>query len=746
MAKSKKADKDLLVRIRKRYPQMVEPEDENRRNAMLDLKFALKPGEQWDERQRKDRGNSRPCYEFNKIRVTGKRIINQIRENRPQGKVRAVEDGDKPSAEALEGIARNIWQVSDGDTIIDYAAEYVVFAGMGAWRVEVDYATDDSFDQDVRVKPIANPFCLYADPAASDVLKRDAMDWMLVSRVPKLEYERRWPNAKASNFDATEFDDDEEWESDGRVRICEYWYKELVNRRILQLSDSRVVREDELTEEDQQALMSGAIQILKEREVKAYDIYMCIASGEAILEGPTKFVGTKFPFVMVPGEWAVIDGKPFWCGITRHAKDAQRSYNAASTAITETIMSAPQVKYLVTPAQITGLEASWSQAHKQNMPFLVYNHDPKQPGPPVRAGGADVPVALIQQAQMASEEIKAVTGVFDASLGNRSNETTGIAIRQRQAQGEIATYNYGDNISKGIALTWEIIVDIVQKIYDTPRMVRVLGVDGAEQYLGINGGDPNAKQARDITKGKYDIAITSGPGFSTQREAAAETYTQLVQAHPEMMPIVGDLVFKAMDLPYSDKMAERMKAMLPPQIQQLESQGKEIPPEAQAVMMQAQQALQMAEQQSQLVQQAAAEVQTDQQAAEKAKSEVAVAAANLKVQEAMLQKQVAEFKTLVAETQAQMVAERQAEVEGDAEKTKAERDTLSKAVPEAIEMLQAQANAVMEASAQVLEQVQAVNQAQAQQISTPKPRIVGIKKQGPGMMVPIYDDQAQANQ
>lgn len=742
MAKAKKSKKDLLVRIRERYKAMTEADQDNRRRAMDDIKFALIPGEQWELKQKEARG-LRPCYEFNKIRVTGKRIVNDMRANRPQGKVRAVEDGDKAASEALEGIARNIWHVSDGDTVIDYAGEYQVFGGMGAWRVVLDYADDDAFEQDIRVEPLRNPFCLYSDNTASDPIKRDAMDWIVTDRISKNSYERKYPNAEVIDWESSEFDDEDEWVSENSVRICEYWYKEPVERTLLLLSDGKTVREEDLTPEDIAAMSAAGIKVVKSRVAQAYDIYMCIASGEAILEGPTKYVGKEFPFVVVYGEWVVIDGKPQWCGITRFAKDAQRSYNVSRTAITETIAAAPQAKYLATPDQLAGLESTWATAHKENMPFLLYNPDMKSPGPPQRMGGAEVPVALIQESQIASEEIKAVTGIFDASLGKQSNETTGIAIRARQAQGEIATFNYADNMAKGIKRTWEILVDLIPKIYDTQRTVRVLGVDGAEKYLTINGPDPKTQEIRDITHGKYDVAVTTGPGFSTQREMAAEIYTQMVQANPAIFPIAGDLIFKAMDLPYSDKMAERMKAMLPPQIQQMESQGKEIPPEAQAVMMQAQQALQMAEQQSQLVQQAAQEVQSDQQASEKAKAEVAVAAANLKVQEAMLQKQVAEFKALVAETQAQMVAERQAEVEADGEKTKAERDTLSKAVPEAIELLQAQANAVMEASAQVLQQVQAVSQAQAQTITQPKPRIVGIKKQGPGMMVPIYEDQAQ---
>ena len=731
MAKTKKSNKDLLVRIRERYKAMSEGDQDNRRKAMEDMKFALVPGEQWDLTQKKERG-ARPCYEFNKIRVTGKRIVNDMRANRPQGKVRAVEDGDKGAAEALEGLARNIWHVSDGDTVIDYAGEYQVFGGMGAWRVVVDYADDDAFEQDIRVEALRNPFCLYSDPAASDPIKRDAMDWILTERISKSEYERRWPKADVIEFESSEFDDDE-WDSDDRVRICEYWYKEAVTRRILLLSDGRTIREDELTPEKVQAMTEAGLTVVKDRETQSYDVYMCIASGEAILEGPTKFVGKEFPFIVVYGEWVVIDGKPHWCGITRFAKDAQRNYNVARTAISETIASAPQAKYMLTPEQINGLDKSWADAHKENFPYLLYNADPKAPGPPVRMGGAEVPVALIQESQLASEEIKAVTGIFDASLGKQSNETTGIAIRARQAQGEIATFNFADNMAKGIRRTWEILIDLIPKIYDTQRTVRVLGVDGAEKYLTINGQDPNTGDIRDITRGKYDAAVTTGPGFSTQREAATEYYTQLVGAHPEVLQLIGDLVFKSMDLPYSDKIAERFKTMLPPQIQQMESEGKPIPPEAQAVMMQAQQAMAMAEQQSQLVQQAAQEVEQGKAEADKAKSEVQMAISDLEVKRAQFEGQVAKQMAALTVKEAQM-----AQAQGETESTN-DRESLSLEVQTAVTEIQKLAAQFMQQANQTMAEIQRQNVTQV--VVPPKPRIVGIKKQPGGMMVPIYEDQ-----
>ena len=167
---SQLADKDLLVRMRQRYTVMSDADDVNRTKAIADLRFLNVPGEQWDAAVKSQRGE-RPCYEFNKTRITAKRIINDMRSNRPAGKVRATEDADVDTANVYEGLIRNIWNCSDADTVIDYAAEYQVGGGMGAWRVNTAYSSNSSFDQDILIEPIKNPFCLYCDPHAADPMK-----------------------------------------------------------------------------------------------------------------------------------------------------------------------------------------------------------------------------------------------------------------------------------------------------------------------------------------------------------------------------------------------------------------------------------------------------------------------------------------------------------------------------------------------------------------------------------------------
>lgn len=647
-AAEKKAN--FLVRVRERYQIMLEADQENRRKALEDLKFANEPGAQWDASMKTERGE-RPCYEFNKCRINGKRVINEIRANRPQGKVRAVEDGDKDTAQLYEGLCRNIANVSDFDTVTDQAAEYQVDAGMAAWRIVTEYADDTAFDQDILIKPFKNPFCVYSDPACQDVLKRDADDWIVTERISKKAYEDRWPDAEPVQFEeSVEFDDQDDWEDKESIRICEYWYKEPYDKEIWLIQGPQGPITVDSTSDEAKTIPPEAIQ--RKRMVRCHKIKMAIVSGDAILE-EADWAGSQFPFVMIYGEYKVIDGKVEWWGLHRFAKDAQRSYNISRTAIDETIALAPQAKFWATPAQALGHTDKWAEAHKKNFPYMLYNSDPTAGGPPADKMGAQVPAALIEQAAIAAQDLRDVTGLHEASFGEESGEKSGIALARKQNQAQIVTYNFPDNIAKGVRRTWEILIDLIPHIYDAERELRIIGADGAEKYERVNvvTVDPKTGQkirVNDMTHGKYDVAVTVGPNFSTQRQESAEVYSELAAKNPALMQVAGDLVFKAMDLPYADEIAKRWQAILPPPIQQQISEGKEIPPEAQAVMAQAQQAMAMVQQQTQLVQQAAAEVQQDQMKSEKAKAEVQVALANLA-------KAKAEFDAHVAKVEAQFV-------------------------------------------------------------------------------------------
>jgi hypothetical protein len=734
--KERTANEDLVTRVRERYQKMSDADSTNRQEGMLDFKFVNVPGEQWDAAMTKERG-ARPCYEFNELRIKCKRIINDMRANRPQAKVRGYEDADKQMADIIEGLCRNIWNTSDADTIIDNAGDFQVSAGMGAWRVVTDYESEQSFDQDIYVEAIPNPLgCLYWDPAAKDGLKRDAEDWILTERISKKAYEAKYPNKEMVDFDS-DAEDDDEWTDEETVRIAEYWYKEPVTVTVCKLADGRVI------EKDGDEYETNTIPVLAERQVKSHRIMMCVVSGDAVLEKPKVCAGKQHRFIVVFGEQMIVDGKWTWWGLPRFSKDSQRNLNLTNTAAMEATARWLQAPYWMTAKQAEGHEKGLTEAFKQGYPFAMYNSDPASPGPPQRTGGPELPIAMLELGTRSSELLNSTSGIYQTNVGDRiPGAKSGRAIIATQQQGEIATFNFQDNMAKAVQRTHEIFLDLIPEVYDTARALRVLGADGSDSYVKINEPIPGQvdpvtgtlQKLNDVKRGRFDVTITVGPNFSTKRQEAVEVYGELFSANPALQAVAGDLFFKAMDAPYAEEISERVKATLPPQIQQIINKDKQVPPEVAQGMAQVQQAMQQVQQLGQVVQQAAEEAEQKKAEAEKAEAEVRTAIADLKTQRAQFEAQVAK-----AEANLQT---RAVEIQGTQgqDNLGKEREALTTQVSDALTEI-GRANAEF-----MQEQVKVLAEMQARQspvlVVPPKPKLLRVdmvKANGKTSAVPIYE-------
>jgi hypothetical protein len=732
--------KKLLIRIRERCRLMIEGDEENRKAAKDDIRFVSVPGAQWDEAVKKARAG-RPCYEFDKLSIKGQRLINEMRANRPAGKVRAGDDTDKATATVREGLCRNIANVSDLDTICDYAGVYQVEGGMGAWRVTTEYVPDTLKKQRIRAEPIPNPFCLYWDPASTDPLKRDAADWCLIDTLSKAAYTAKYgKKAEKVSFDAGDCQEDADWDDEENVRVCEYWYKESYKKELWLLTNGKTI--DPAKEEKRRPGSTASLQVKEKGEVDCDRIMMCIASGDAILEGPLEQAGRNHRFIVVHGAWKIVDSKPTWWGLVRKAKDAQRAYNVERTAYVEDTASGPNSQFFATAEQAKGHTDTWNKAITENLPYLLYNADPKAPGPPQRISPSPVPTARVQGMMMADQEMKDVTGVYDAALGERSNEKSGVAIRNREQQTQLVNFNFPDNMAKGVQRTWEIFNDLIPEIIDTEQMVRVLGIDGVEDYVKVNtsGTDEQGMPiiVNDLTTGEFDITVTVGPSFATQSQEASEFYTDMAKADPMLMATAGDLVYKARQTPYADEIAERRQAMLPPQIQAQLTKGKKLPPEVSAAMAQVEQGKQEVQQHGQLVQAAQVELEQEKADAEKAKAQVDTAIANLKTQEAQFQARVAQELAKLAMKEAQ-IAEREvqsqlAPAQNDLE---AERANLTNEAQVAVQTIQDLAGQFMEQASQIVQQID--QRAATPAASPAKRRVLRMKRMNGGLTGTIDD-------
>jgi len=559
------SDDDILKAVRTRFARCIDHDSDQRKESQADLKFAFVKGNQWDDASKQARG-LRPCYEYNKVRQHIRQVTNDQRQNRPAIKVRAVEEGDKGTAETLQGLIRNIESVSNAERAYDTAFEIAVAGGFGGWRVVAQYADDDGFDQELRIKEVRNPFSLYLDPGAQEWDRRDALYGFITEILSESEFKIRYPQAKLSSFEG-----DAEWVNqwffDDMVRVCEYWYKKPYNKTITLLSNGATVDKEEIADVLDELAAEG-VAVVKERQVQCMKVYQCVVSGAEVLSKPVEWKGKFIPIVPVWGDLVNIEGRDLFSGMVRFSKDAAKGYNFTRTMAVESVANAPKAPWLLTPKMLEGgLQKVWDESNVENFPYLPYNPDPNVPGGmPKREPPPDVPASLIALAQLDNDDLKATMGQFDASLGAKGNETSGKAIIARQREGDNANFNYIDNLGRAIKYTGEILVDLIPHYYDTPRSIRILGEDGAQKYVKLfeevlDRQTGQMVKVNDLSRGRYDVTVTVGPTFATQRMEAAELLSNIIQSAPDTAPILADLIVKNMDGPGTDEASKRLRRM-----------------------------------------------------------------------------------------------------------------------------------------------------------------------------------------
>lgn len=595
-------DTDPMKDMRDRYERAVEAEREQRDLALDDIKFVTIPGNQWDEKQRKAR-RGRPCYEFPILRSHWRQVVNDQKKARPGIKVRAVEDGDAKGAELRQGIIRNIESVSNAERAYDGAFELMTASGFGAWRVVTEYSEDDGWEQDIRIKPIADPLSsVWHDPDAKAPDLRDAKYWFVEENMPRAEFKARWPKAELSDFESSANKGTHDWFRKDTVRVAEYHEMVPVTKTLLLLSDGRSIDKAEVTPEMAQQFMGEGVTVDRERTVKAHKPVVSIVSGAEVLEGPTDTVFSRIPIVACYANRHFIDGRWVWAGMVRFSRDPQKLLNYNLTTGQEVLAKQHKATPILTPKMLEGdgVKALWDASNSIDAPYLPITPDPVMPGGPYYLTPPPLHAAFIQMGQMATDMLKASDGIFDASVGARSNETSGKAIMARQAQGDTATFDYQDALSFAIQCTGEIVLSALPKVYDTPRAMRVLGKDGAEDWVKLYESVQNPETGReevinDLSAGKYDVTVSTGPAYDTQRMEFVDMLTQLGQTNPAIAAGVPDLIVGSLDFPKAEEAAERLKLMLPPQIQQSLNNKDESPAVMQlkGQMEQMQQAAQM---------------------------------------------------------------------------------------------------------------------------------------------------------
>ncbi len=587
-------EKEFLLTAFSRFKLSAEAENQNRKDALEADKFST--GDQWPETIRTGRENGpnpRPCLTIDKTDPAVRQVVNDARQNRPSAKIIPQDDGDVKTAKTLEGLIRYIQTNSNSDVAIDNAYDQMVRGGWAYFRVLTEFCDNKSFNQDIKIKQIRNRFTVYPDPFAVEPDYSDMRFCFIVDDIPTEEFKKKYPKAKINDIDFQSVGDATMgWKTSEATRIAEYWVREEVKSGTLyEWLDGTV--SDQAPPPPQEAKRQRDIYDTK---VTCYKI----TAAEVIEQ--YEWAGKYIPIIVVLGEDHDIDGKRKIRGMVKQMMDPQRMYNYMSSASIEAIALAPKAPWLIAAGQIEGYENIWAQANVANFSHLPYNATDTNGvlHPQPSRISAEPPIQAITYAiRQASEDMQSTSGQFDPSLGKNVGNQSGRAIQNLQRQGSVSTFHFVDNLSRALRFLGVILLDLIPKIYDAARVVSITHENGDTHQMKVNrhleqGFVPKDAQGNDVpifdlTQMKYAVVITTGPSYSTKRQESSQTMIEISQAYPQLWDKAGDLIVNAQDWPMADKLSERLKKFLPPNIAEADNPQEQIPPQVKQLLDQSHQ-------------------------------------------------------------------------------------------------------------------------------------------------------------
>lgn len=580
----------VLTEARDRFRECESWESYARQNYVSDVQFAEADEynqAQWPVYNLTQRGQqNKACLTINQIKVHNRHIQNDSLQNKQGMYVRPVGGGsDYASAQIMEGIIRHIENISDANSVYDTASYGMIWGGIGWWRIITDYVSPISNDQEIFIEPIPDPMCVFIDKQCVRFDKSDAKYGFVFEKISKDEFKRKYPEYKDIPLMISPFGSDTElgWWDEDSIRICDYYRKTYVKDVVHRLVDGTDILESDAKKQNilDQVLENSIYSRKTEREqVKCYKI-----AGDQIVD-EYDWMGKYIPLICCIGEETVINGIMDRKGHTRGLISIQRMVNYFNSSAAEQVALDSKTPWLAPVAAIEGYEEDFKFANIYNLPVLSWKHvdDEGRPiPPPVKIPPPVMAQAFIEGIRISDQNMFAASGLQQASLGEASNERSGKAIDARQRQAATATYHFVDHLSKAQRFCAKQLIDLIPKIYDTKRIIRILSEDSTQQTVQIDPTHPKAASQVDGVDdesfdpqqiahifnpglGEYDIVADTGPAYATRQQEGFNALSQVLQEHPTLIDVAGDIWAEAGGFPFSQKLAKRMKNRMSPQI------------------------------------------------------------------------------------------------------------------------------------------------------------------------------------
>jgi hypothetical protein len=564
------------------YERGWEREHTNIQEAYDDLRFRRgRVTDQWDPDALRDR-QGRPTHVNNKIPQFIRQVTGDQRKMRPAIQVVPTDSGaDQDVADVRSGIIRYVENRSHAKWVYNQGGDSQVACGIGHWQVETEYAHAGTFNQEIRISLIEDGVAVIWDADAKLLTREDANHCFVPEDRTTAAFKRDWPEAQTEGFDvsmcgtgqSSAFDS---WAHEDYIRQMVYWKKKPYKRTLALMQDGSVVDMSEKTEhldakQKKQFIREGKAHGVRIEIRDSYQLCRYLMTAGQILEEKA-WKGMHIPVIPIVGEETRIQREVHRQGLVRPVKNLQQMVNYYASAETEVVALQPKAPFLGTKKMFQDRYDLWDTANTENHPFLEYTADQLVPGGKPERIKPPVASEAIQQGGInAAEDMKQVLGIYNANLGAKSNEQSGVAIRARDQQADTGTFIYTDNMALAIMRTGTIIDDLATHVYDTERQMRIVGNDGKAALVNLNKvamAEGKKTIENDLSVGAYDVTMEQGPSYQTKREESRDGMMDFIKAVPASAPLIGDLVARNQDWNNAKEIGERLQAMLPAPIQQ----------------------------------------------------------------------------------------------------------------------------------------------------------------------------------
>ena len=557
-----------------------------------DMNFVLR--DQWSAVERSEFSRLfKPAMTFNKLYDVTKKVVGEQRKNKPDLIVRSLTG--KSTQEQIDlraDLVRTISYQSQNDLVYQTAFKQALMMGFGAFEICLEYENAHSFNQVIRYDLIPDVSRTSFDPTALKPHKGDGNFCARQFVYTKEEFYATfpWVQNPVSYSDPRSLLDFQ-WETRDTIVVCKYNRKEWYPVKIYLLSDGSVVTEDEW--EDMQKdfaiikQVANSAQVVgdmirkeiptirAERNSKDYKIRQYMLTQNQIIEytdWPSKYL----PLIFVDGDSNYIQGQQYTRSFIHEARDAQKFVNYVGSEVAAEIKNRRREQWIGTPDNILGNEQMWRNPELQSG-ILIAKPDSKTGQMPSKLPPWELSQSLLLQYQRGCQDMREILG-FSETEALQGRDMSGKARRERKMEGSMSAYVYFDNLNQSVEQGGRVVLDLLPTIAgEDERHMVVSKADGRTESVILNQRAKDGSIQNTLEAGDYDVEIDSGPSFAVQKAESLEMLQGIIQAAPQLFPLIGDIYASNLDVQFMPQLKERLQSLVPPDILAKE-QGKEPPP------------------------------------------------------------------------------------------------------------------------------------------------------------------------